>query len=229
MAMHVTKERLFSAVHHLDRPSGVQRQQAHVHLQAHVLATAERATHAREREPHFVVGQAEARGDLITIDMQPLRRDVQLDPAVVGRNRQTAFGSHEGLVLHTDFVDTFDGHGVGRQRRVDCTVTDTKVTNKVAIGMDRVGVERSLGVDERNERFVLDDDRLECSARGLWMVGGDRGDGLAVVAHDVAGKDRLISMLESVERMSRDVFVGQRAADAGYCESGRDIEAHDAR
>ena len=61
------------------------------------------------------------------------------------------------------------------------------------------------------------------------MIGGDRGDRLTVVAHDVAGEHRLISMLETVERMTRHVLVRERATHARYGERGSDIEAHDAR
>ena len=53
-------------------------------LQAHVLAAAEGAADAGEGEPHLLPGQVEAGGDLVAVVVQPLGRDEQLDPAVLG-------------------------------------------------------------------------------------------------------------------------------------------------
>ena len=61
------------------------------------------------------------------------------------------------------------------------------------------------------------------------MIGRDRRDGLAVVAHDIVGEHRLIAMFEAVERVAGDVFVRERAADARYCERRSDVETHDPR
>ena len=51
----------------------------------------------------------------------------------------------------------------------------------------------ALGVDQRVEHLVLDDDRRERPPAGLGMIGGDRGDRLADVAHDVGGEHRLVA------------------------------------
>ena len=49
-------------------------------------------------------GSAEARRDLVAVDVQPLRRDVQLDAAGAVRHREARLGAEEGLVLHPDLV-----------------------------------------------------------------------------------------------------------------------------
>ena len=40
--------------------------------------------------------------------VKALRRDVKIDPAIVGRDGQTGLRSQERLVLHADFVDALD-------------------------------------------------------------------------------------------------------------------------
>ncbi len=52
--------------------------------------------------------------------------------------------------------------------------------------------DRLLGVDQRLEHLVLDDDRGERPPARLRVVGGDGGDRLADVAHDVVGEHRLV-------------------------------------
>ena len=53
-----------------------------MHLHADVLAGAERAADAGEGHPHLVVAQAEAVGDLVAVDVQPLGGHVQVDAAL---------------------------------------------------------------------------------------------------------------------------------------------------
>ena len=53
VAVDVAEERLLAPVDHLHRPAGVQREQAGVDLHREVLAPAERAADAGEREPHL--------------------------------------------------------------------------------------------------------------------------------------------------------------------------------
>ena len=54
----------------------------HVHRQ--VLAAAERAADAGQREPHLVRAEPERRADLPLVDVQPLGGDVEVDAAVLG-------------------------------------------------------------------------------------------------------------------------------------------------
>ena len=50
----------------------------------------------------------------------------------------------------------------------------------------------ALGVEQRLEHLVLDDDRGQRPPARLGVVGGDGGDRLADVAHDVGGEHRLV-------------------------------------
>ena len=88
---------------------GAQREQAHVHLEADVLARPERAADARELEAHSLLGQTEALRDLTAVLVQPLRGDEQLDaaPVAVGQ-RERGLEAEEGLVLHADLVGALD-------------------------------------------------------------------------------------------------------------------------
>ena len=201
MPVHVTEERLLAPVHHLHRPAGAQREQADVHLQADVFARAERATDTGERRAAPFEREAEARGDLVAVDVQPLRRDVELDAAaVVVGHGEAGLGSEEGLVLHPDLVEALDDDRAGR---VGIAVPDAHVAEEVAVGVDRRRVERRLRIGERIEHLVLDRDRGHRAARRLGVVGGDRGDRLADVADDVAREHRLVGVLEPVRRRDR--------------------------
>ena len=104
VAVHVPEEGLLAVVDHLDRLAGVQREQARVHVHGQVLAAAERAAHAGERQPDLVGRQAERRADLALVDVQPLRRDVQVDAAIAVRDGQPSLRAEERLVLHADLV-----------------------------------------------------------------------------------------------------------------------------
>ena len=86
MAMHMSVEGLFTSVGHPHRTFCSEREQTRVDLERHVLARAECAADAGEHEMHLRFRQTEARRDLTKILVQPLRRDVQLDTAVLPRD-----------------------------------------------------------------------------------------------------------------------------------------------
>ena len=56
VTMHMTHERLGSAVHHLHRPAGVLGEHAQVDVQAEVLAGPESASHPGQGDAHHVLG-----------------------------------------------------------------------------------------------------------------------------------------------------------------------------
>ena len=97
-------------------------------VQAHVLARAERAADAAQREAHQLGGEAEALGDLVAVVVQPLRRHDEVDAAVVGRDREAGLGAHERLVLHADLVGALDDDGAdgSRGRRAGCRGRGTR-------------------------------------------------------------------------------------------------------
>ena len=84
-------------------------------LHRDVLAPAERAADAGEREAHLVLRQGERSGDLVAVDVQPLGRDEEVDPAVLGGHREPGLRPEERLVLHPHLVLAAD-HDVGLAR-----------------------------------------------------------------------------------------------------------------
>ena len=104
MAVDVTEERLLAAVEDLHRAAGAQGQQAGVDLHGQVLAGAEGAAHAGQGVIRTRSGQVEAGRQLVAVDVQPLGRDVQVDPALAVGDGQAGLGAEEGLVLHADLV-----------------------------------------------------------------------------------------------------------------------------
>ena len=225
MAVDVAEERLLAPVHHLHRLAGVEREQAGVDLHAEVLARAERAADAAERDPHLVGRQVEAGGDLVAVDVQPLGGHEEVDAAVLGRHREPGLGAEERLVLHPDLVLAGD-HDLGGRVRV--AVLDVDVPQQVAGRVQRLGVEGVLGIGDRRQRLEVDLDLRGGAARGLGVVGGDDRDRLALVAHLVPGEDRLVGDLEPVGLAAGDVLVGEDRVHAGDGERGRDVELADA-
>ena len=143
------------------------------------------------RQPHLLVREAEALGDLVAVDVQPLGGDVEVDAALAVGDREAGLGAEEGLVLHPDLVLAGDddlGGGVG------VAVVDLQVAQDVAaqVQLRRAGVHRLLGGGDRVEHVVLDLDRLDGAAGGLGVVGGDDGDRLALVADGLPGEHGLV-------------------------------------
>ena len=134
VAVHVPEERLLPVVDHLHRLAGVQRQHARVHVHRQVLAAAERAAHAGQREPHLLRRQPERRADLPLVHVQPLGRDVQVDAAVLGRHGQPGLRAEEGLVLHADLV-LADHHHVGHGLGI--ALAELQVPDQVALRVQR--------------------------------------------------------------------------------------------
>ena len=115
----VADERLLAAVDELHRAARVQREHRAVDLHREVLAAAERAADAGEVDAHLLGREAEARRDLVAVDVQPLRRDVDVDAALAVRDREPRLGAEERLVLDPDLVDALDRDLAGgvRDRR----------------------------------------------------------------------------------------------------------------
>ena len=109
MAVDVADERLLAVVDDLHRPVRAQSEQRGVDLHREVLAAAEGAADAGEVDPHLVGLEVEARRDLVSVDVQPLRGDVDVDATLAVRDRDAGLGAEERLVLLADVVDALDG------------------------------------------------------------------------------------------------------------------------
>jgi hypothetical protein len=81
MPVDVPDERLLARVHDFHRPVRVQGEERAVDLHREVLAPAEGAADAGEVDPNLLRFEAEARSDLVAVDVEPLRRDVDVDAA----------------------------------------------------------------------------------------------------------------------------------------------------
>ena len=75
-----------------------------MHLHRDVLAPAERAANAAQVQAHALRRQVEAGAELLLVDVQPLRRDVEVDAALAVGHREAGLGAEEGLVLHAHLV-----------------------------------------------------------------------------------------------------------------------------
>ena len=189
MTMHVSEEGLLAGVLHTHRTARVERKQRGVHLQAEVFATAECAAHARHREANPLGGQAEARGELLAILVQPLGRDEQLHASAVGvGDAERRLEPEERLVLHTDLVGALDPYLADEFL---IATRDVLATEHVAARVQLASrpCDHVLGVRHNRQRLPLDHDRSEGTARRLRMVGSDQCDRLALIPHHAVGRD----------------------------------------
>ena len=116
MPVDVPDERLLAVVDHLHGPLGAQREHRRVDLHRQVLTATERAAHAGQVDAHLLGREVEARRDLVAIDVEPLRRDVDVDPALAVRDRDARLGPEERLILLPDLVEAGDGDVAGELR-----------------------------------------------------------------------------------------------------------------
>src|SRR3954467_11359436 len=128
--------------------------------------------------PDLLRLQAETRCDLVAVDMQPLRRDVDVDAAFAVRHAKTGLGAQERLILDADLVHARHRHVAGcfwiavsddeRANDVRSRVVPVAVAHRVGIWMQGLLLGRSLGVGYRRQRLVLDAIELGCATSLLW-------------------------------------------------------------
>ena len=148
-------------------------------------------------------------GALGPVDVQPLRRDVDVDAALAVRDGEGQLGPEERLVLDPELVRAGDDDLAAR---LGIAVTDHDVADDVRarvvavavphrrpVGVEQLLLERALHVDDGLERLVLDDDRAECLPCLLRVLGADDRHGLADVAHAVDREHGLVGELEPVD------------------------------
>ncbi len=165
VAVDVAVEGFLAPVAELDGLAGAKRQEAGVDLHVDVLARPERPAHAGEVQAHLLLRQAEARGDLLAVDVQPLRGDVEVETTVVGGHRQPRLGTERGLVLHRRLVVALDPDLGGRARRL--AADDVHVSQHVAelVQLRRIGRKRLLHVEHARQRLELELDAAQRSPR----------------------------------------------------------------
>ena len=134
VAVHVAEERLVTAVHHLHRTAGAQREQAHVHLQAHVLARAERAADTGELQAHRSSGSPRHSAIWSRSSCSHCVEMKSSTPAVAVGHRERRLGAHERLVLHADLVGALDDDVADDALG---SALDAQVAEDVAVGVDR--------------------------------------------------------------------------------------------
>jgi hypothetical protein len=112
---------------------------------------------------------------------------------------------------------------------VRALVLPVPVAHRRAVGVERLGVGRPLGVGDDRQRLVLDDDRLGGAARLLRVLRGDDRHRLAEVADAVDRQHRLVAELEPVALVAGNVVVREDGVDALERERRREVDRADAR
>ncbi len=241
VAVHVAEERLEPVVDDLDRLVRGQGQEAGVDLHRDVLAATEGTADARERHTDLLRREAEDRGDLLEVRVQPLGGDVQLDAAVLGRHGQAGLRAEEGLVLHAEGVLALDDdvgalaglfHVAADDRLAVHDVRVRDVTDVVVVAalvdQRRVGGEGGGLVGDERKLAVVDLDLGGRSAGGLRVVGGHEGDRLTVVTYPAVGENRGVLDLQAVVlHLGRQVVVRQHRVHAGHGERLGDVDGDD--
>ncbi len=208
-------------------------------LHREVLAPAERAADPGEVDPHLLGLEPEAGRDLVAVDVDPLRRHVDVHASLAVGNGQARLGPEEGLVLLAELVDAADRdvpldlrvavRDHDRPEDVRPRVVAEPVARGRVPGMQRVLFRRALGVDDELEFLVLDADALRRAPRLLRVLGGDQRDRLTEVADAVDREHRLVGELEPVRLGPRDVVVREHRVHAGHRQRLGDVELDDPR
>ena len=202
-----------------------------MHLKTDVLACPESTSDSTQHQTNLFFGETQTGGDLFAVLVQPLSRDVQLDPRRprVG-NREGGLESEEGLVLHTDFVGSLD-----LDRTDDRLVAgdDALMAVHVAIGMDWRGtaVDAPFRVGDRFQDLVGHLDRGHGPSAGFGMIGGHGGHRLSEIPDGVTRscEDRLVLHDQAVIRHSGNIIRGDDAFDPGDLPGRRSVDRHQSR
>ena len=195
-----------------------------MHLHRQVLAAAERAADAGEVDAHLLGREVETRCDLVAVDVEPLRRDVDVDRRPRRRERRArtrARGTPDpGCRCRRRPRPRRRPSASGSPWRITmCRTTFGPVVLAIAVtvrrpvGMEVLELGRALHVGHRRERLVVDADLLGRAPRLLGVLGGDERDRLAVVEDAVDREHRLVGELEPV-------VLGTRARRRGSAPRG---------
>ena len=199
-------------------------------LHREILATAEGTADAGEVDTNELGREAEARCDLVAIDVQPLGRDVDVDAAFTVRHGEPRFGAEERLILDADVVDAAHSHvaaGVRVAVADDHVADDVRplvvavaVRHRRAFRMEWGLLGRPLHVRHRLEHLVLDADGSGGTPRLLRLLGSDQCHRLAVVADALGRQHGLVGELEAVRLLARHVGMREHGVHAGHAQGG---------
>ncbi len=227
VAVHVPVEGLLAPVRELDRPTRTQGQHARVHLHVDVLARAECAAHAGQVQPDLFLGQAQAGCDLLPVDVQPLRGDIYVYPAVLGGHGQPRLGPQRGLVLHGGLVVAV--HPDICRRGVGVTVKKMDMAQHVAPFMQSRRVRRHslFHVVHTLEGFEVERDGPDGVPGREAGAGRDHRDRLSRVTDDVLGQHGLVVEIQPEPVLARNVGGQEDRHHPGGGQCGRDVDAAD--
>lgn len=225
VAVGVAEEGLLAGGGQLHRAAGAQREQPERELERGVLAVGRRTGHAGDDDADAVRVEAEAGGGEVAVGVRVGGGGVDLHPAVGAGHREAGLGSDGGGVLAADPVEALD-HDL--PRRLGVAVAQRDVPDQVAVRVQRGGAEGLLGVRDGVQQLVLDGDGGGRETCRVGVVGGDGGDGLAVVADHVVREHRPVGDPAAVRGRAGNVGVGDHGADAGHLGRGRGVDGQDA-
>src|SRR5690606_11270998 len=204
-AVGVAQEGLVARGGEFHRAAGLEREQSERQLEALVLTVGGGAGHAGDDDLHAVGCEAAHGGGGVAGGVRVGRRQVRLAAAGGAGHGEAGLRGDRGGVRAADAVEALDDEVAGR---VGVAVAQRDVPDQVAVGVQRLGLERLLRVGDRVEDLVLDDDGGGGHPRGVGVVGGDGGDGLAVVADHLGGEDRAVALAAAVHVPAGHVLVG---------------------
>ncbi len=160
----VPRERLLAVVDDLHRPVGVEREHRGVDLDREVLAATEGPADSREMNADLLGRERQAGRDLVAVDVQPLRRDMDVDPALAVRDGEPRLGAEERLVLAAELVHPLD-RDVALDVRVAVPDHDRPHDVRARVVAVAVAHRRAVGVDTAPARSPARDRRRARAAR----------------------------------------------------------------
>ena len=156
-----------------------------------------------------------------------MQRPMPAVPVVVAERRARLHRVDDDAVVAQ--LETGDVRGRRESRSVRVGVAEMEVEPAVArhlvVELRRAGSQRLLRLGHRGQGFDIETDRFGGVARGGGRLGDDDGDGIADIAHLVAGERvagrlphrRAVAVLERRDDLQRPV--------AGFGEIGGGVDA----
>lgn len=226
VAVGVREEGLLAGGGELDGAARTQRQQAERQLDAGVLAVGGGAGHSGHHDLDLLRFEAEGGGGQITVGVRVRGGGVDLHAAIGARHREPGLGPDGRRVLAADPVEPLDHH---LAHDIGVAEAERDVPDEVAVRVQRLCLEGQLGVGDRLLDLVLDGDGGSGQPRRVGVVGGHRGDRLAVVADLVLGEDRAVGGAPAVPRVTGDVLVRDDDPDARHLHGVLGVDRQDPR
>ena len=222
VALAVADERVLARVLEAHGAPGPQCEEGEVDLDGQVLLAAEPSTNEGAADPDPVVRHSDRVRDRPEV-LDHLRRDADVDDAVLVQPREAHLGLEEGVLLERRAEGVLDDEVRSREARVEVALADPAFGDDVGRALDDRGVrpQRFDGVVDPREGLELDLDEVHRVVRDVPGLRRDEGEGLAEVPDPLLDEDLLPGVEPFLAGLPRNVRRGRAVGEVVAGEDAR--------